>query len=98
MALITLTQDNFKEVIESNHLVIIEFWATWCEPCLSFSKTIEHASRQHADLMFGMVDIDVNEEIVNFFNVTQVPCLISIKDQVIIDGVVGEMPLNVLEK
>jgi len=94
MSAITLTKENFKEVIESNHFVIIDFWAEWCEPCLNFSPTFQHAAKQNPDIVFGMLNSDTDADIAEFFNIEQIPCVLAIKDQVVIDGVIGVMPPN----
>ncbi|MDO9366443.1 MAG: thioredoxin domain-containing protein [Methylotenera sp.] len=92
MTVITLTKANFKKVIESNHFVIIDFWAEWCEPCLSFSPTFQQAAKQNPDIVFGMLNSDTDADIAAFFNIEQIPCVLALKDQVVIDGVVGVMP------
>ena len=94
MSVITLTKANFKTVIESNHFVIIDFWAEWCEPCLSFSPTFQQAAKQNPDIVFGMLNSDTDADIATFFNIAQIPCVLALKDQVVIDGVVGVMPLD----
>lgn len=92
MTVITLTKTNFKEIIESNHFVIIDFWADWCEPCLSFSTTFQQAAKQNPDIVFGMLNSDTDADIATFFNIEQIPCVLALKDQVVIDGVVGVIP------
>ena len=86
-----LNRENFKAVIEKNAVVIVDFWASWCEPCVAFTPIFERVAEQHVAITFGMVDIDNAPEIAKFFNVEQVPCVLCIKDQVIIDAVVGKM-------
>lgn len=92
MSVITLTKANFKEVIESNRFVIVYFWAEWCEPCLNFSSTFQQAAKHNPDIVFGMLNTDVDVDIATFFNINQIPCILALKDQVVIDGVVGVMP------
>lgn len=92
MTAITLTKSNFKEIVETHHMVIIDFWAEWCEPCLQFSPVFQQAAEQNPDIVFGMLNSDAHPDIAAFFNIEQIPCVLAIKDQVVIDGVVGVMP------
>jgi thioredoxin 1 len=92
MSIITLTKANFKEIIESNHFVIVDFWAQWCEPCLAFTPVFQQAAALHPDIIFGMLNSDTDGDIAKFFNIEQIPCVLAIKDQIVIDGVVGVMP------
>ncbi len=40
MAVIELTKANFKDTIEKNSFVIVDFWAPWCEPCVNFTPLL----------------------------------------------------------
>lgn len=91
MNLLNLTKANFKEVVESNHFVIIAFWAQWCEPCLNFKSIFHQTAKQNPDIVFGLLNSDIDPDIVDFFNIKQIPCVLALKDQVVIDGVVGVM-------
>jgi thioredoxin 1 len=98
MRVINLTKANFKEVVESNHLLIIDFWAQWCEPCLAFGPIFQQVAKQNPDIVFGMINSDADADIAEFFNIKQIPCILAIKDQVVIDGVVGVMPSEKFEE
>ena len=89
--LITLTEDNFKKTIEENEFVIVDFWATWCKPCVAFTPVFEAAAKKNKDIIFGMVDIDKDKVIADYFQVAVVPAVLFIRDQAGIHAQDGEL-------
>jgi thioredoxin 1 len=88
---VQMNSENFKPLVESSEFIIVDFGAAWCEPCKRFDAVYEKAAGRHPDIVFGKLDVDASPEIARQLNVKQVPCLIAIRNQVIIDGQVGEM-------
>ena len=89
--LITLTEKNFKTTIESNDFVIVDFWATWCKPCLTFTPIFEAAAKKNKDIIFGMVDIDKDKVIADYFDLEEVPSVLFIRDRAGIHAQSGEL-------
>ena len=89
--LITLTESNFKKTIEENEFVIVDFWATWCKPCVAFTPVFEAAAKKNKDIVFGMVDIDKDKVIADYFQVAIVPAVLFIRDQAGIHAQDGEL-------
>lgn len=86
-----LDRDSFKTMIEQHSIVIVDFWAKDCEPCVRFKPIFEQAAEAHPHIAFGMVNTDSPNEIAAYFDVKQIPCLLVIKECVVIDAVYGEM-------
>ena len=89
--LVTLTEKNFKATIEDNNFVIVDFWATWCKPCLTFTPIFEAAAKKNKDIIFGMVDIDKDKVIADYFNLEEVPSVLFIRDRAGIHAQSGEL-------
>ena len=89
--LITLTESNFKKTIEENEFVIVDFWATWCKPCVAFTPIFEAAAKKNKDIIFGMVDIDNGKVIADYFQVAIVPAVLFIRDRAGIHAQDGEL-------
>lgn len=91
MAVVTLTKANFKETIENNPFVIVDFWAAWCDPCVAFTPTFEAAAAKNPDIVFGMVNTETDPEIGEYFEVNQIPGILIIREQAGIHAQVGEI-------
>jgi len=91
MAVLTLTKENFKDTIESNDFVIVDFWAPWCDPCVAFTPTFEAAAEKNKDIVFGMVDTEKDPEIAEYFDVEKIPGILVIRERAGIHAQQGEI-------
>jgi len=98
MAVITLTRDNFKETVTNHEIVIVDFWAPWCEPCMEYTSTFTEVADRHPDIVFGMVNIDEHPEIGEFFEVKQIPGTLIIREQAGIHAQVGAIGAPALDE
>jgi thioredoxin 1 len=97
MATMELGMDNFDEVIEGNDFVLIDFWAAWCGPCRMFAPIFEKAADRHPDLVFAKVDTEAQPELAAAFEISSIPTLMIIRDQVVIYARPGALPEAALE-
>ncbi|MBF4989439.1 co-chaperone YbbN [Methylophilus sp. 14] len=98
MAVVTLTKANFKETIENNAFVVVDFWAPWCDPCVAFTPTFEAAAAKNPDIVFGMVNTETDPEISEYFEVKQIPGLLVIRERAGIHAQVGEIGAPALDE
>lgn len=98
MAVVTLTKENFKETIEKNNFVIVDFWAPWCDPCISFTPTFEAAADKNPDIVFGMVNTEADPEISDYFDVEKIPAILVIREQAGIHAQQGEIGAPALDE
>jgi thioredoxin len=98
MATVTLTKDNFGEVVGGDGLVLVDFWASWCGPCRTFAPVFERASQQHPDVVFGKVDTEAQPELAGAFGISSIPTLMIIRDKVVLYAQPGALPPAALEE
>ncbi len=79
MATTEISKDNFKEVYEKNDIVIVDFWASWCGPCMSFLPVYEKVSEDFPDVVFGKVDTELEQELAAHFSIRSIPTLMVIR-------------------
>lgn len=92
MPTVELTKANFQDVVGKNAFVIIDFWAPWCGPCRNFAPIYEAAAEQHADIVFGKVNTEEEQELAAYFQIRSIPTLMIFRDQIIIFSQPGMLP------
>ena len=98
MATVELTAENFDSTVTGSGLVLVDFWAEWCPPCRMFGPIFEKASEKHADAVFGKVDTEAQPEIATTFNITSIPTLMIIRDNIVLFAQPGALPEKALEE
>ena len=93
---ITITKENFEaEVLNSEVPVLLDFWATWCGPCMMIAPTLEEIARENeGKLKVGKVNVDNEMELAMQFGVTSIPLLVVMKDGKIVRQSTGARPKN----
>lgn len=76
MSVIELTKDNFdSEVVQANGKVLIDFWATWCGPCMMMKPVIQELAEDGAPCRICSVNVDDEPELAMKFGIVSIPTL-----------------------
>lgn len=94
MAEVILTKENFEtEVLKSDIPVLVDFWATWCGPCMMLSPVIaELAEELEGKVKVGKVNVDEQNELAMQYRVASIPTLLLFKNGELVKTSVGFMP------
>ena len=96
MATTQMTEQNFDDIVGSNDIVLIDFWAAWCGPCRSFAPTYERVAEKHSDIVFAKVDTEAEQGLAASFNIMSIPTLMIMRENVVLFSQAGALPESAL--
>jgi len=90
MSIVNITKNNFdSEVLKSDGVVILDFWATWCGPCRALGPILESFATKNSNVKVGKVNVDEESELAGKFEIMSIPTLIIFKNGELINKSVG---------
>ncbi len=92
-----ITSENFEtEVLKSEKPILIDFWATWCGPCMRQGPIVEELAQEGYSV--GKVDVDQEPGLAQQFKVMSIPTLLIFKDGKEVQRFIGLTPKDTLRK
>lgn len=94
----SITDENFQEIIRSSDkLILVDFWAEWCNPCKALAPALEEASNDLGEkIIVYKVNIDENPNTPQKYNVRGIPTILFFKNGEVVDRQVGVLPKSKL--
>ena len=80
MSVLHVTKENFEqEILRAEKPALVEFWATWCGPCMMMGPIVEEYADAHPEYVVAKVDVDEQGELAAAFGIQSIPTLVAIK-------------------
>jgi len=97
---VTITDDNFQEVVMQSEIpVLIDFWATWCKPCLVIAPSVKELAKEYeGKAIIGKLDVDKNRNTASSYNIQNIPTMLIFKKGKVVETIVGANPKEVMQE
>lgn len=98
MATTEITRDNFESTLDQGGIVVLDWWAAWCQPCTMFAPIFEAAAERHPDVTWGKVNTDEQRELASAFQVMSIPTLMVFREGLLMFEQPGIIPGPALDE
>ena len=93
MSVININNNNFQdEVMHSEKLVLLDFWASWCGPCRMVSPIVDEIAAERSDIKVCKINVDEQPELAARFGVMSIPTLVVMKNGKVVNQATGARP------
>lgn len=92
MATVELTDATFWETVNSNEIVLVDFWAGWCGPCMRFGPVFERSSEENPDIVFAKVDTEAEQVLSAASGIRSIPTLFAFREGILLYAQPGALP------
>jgi putative thioredoxin len=93
---IEVNDNDFEEMVikqSKNVLVIVDFWAEWCMPCLMLGPTLEKITEGYkGKIVLAKVNVDRNPKLSQLYRIDSIPAVKIFKNEKLVDGFIGALP------
>ena len=94
-----VTDSNFKDILATDKLVMVDFWATWCGPCRAIAPFVEEIAKEYEGrAVIAKCNVDECQEVPVQYGIRNIPTLLFFKNGQLVDKMVGAAPKSDLAK
>ena len=96
MAAINITGEDFNKTVRGEGVTLVDFWASWCGPCMRFKPVFEKAAEANPDITFAKVDTEAEQGLASALGISSIPTLMVFRDDVLVYREAGALPASAL--
>jgi thioredoxin 1 len=96
MATTELTADTIQKTIDTEGIVLVDFWAEWCGPCKRFGPIFEQSSEENPEIVHAKVDTEAEQQLAAELQITSIPTLMAFRDGILVFNQAGALPAPAL--
>lgn len=85
----TLTSETYEQAVGTPGLLIVDFWAPGCPPCVALAPVFEQAATRHPDVRFAKVNAEAEPDVAFEAMISAVPTLLVYRDGEVVHEEVG---------
>jgi len=89
---VDVTKDTLQSTLDSNDIVVLDFWAPWCGPCKGFAPVFEKVAGENTDITFAKINTEEEQELGQMFQIRSIPTLMIFRDNIIVFSQPGALP------
>ena len=95
--MITITDSSFDDVVGSNDVILVDFWAEWCGPCKKMLPILEEIDSEGI-VPVGKLNVDENPIKSSIFGISSIPSMVLFKGGQQVHMIVGAKPKHAIVK
>lgn len=89
-------KDFAPEVLAANGKVLVDFWASWCGPCMMMAPVLEQLAEARPELKIVKVNVDAAQEPALQYGIDSIPAFLLFENGQVVKKTVGAMPMDAL--
>lgn len=96
---ISFNKESLENAMQKNNIIVLDFYAIWCGPCVSFASTFEEVAKKYDGIaIFGKINIDESRDLAVKYRVSSIPTIIIIKNNQIVWQHIGSIDAKTLSE
>ncbi len=97
--MVDVTEGDFDEFIRDNERVVVDFWATWCSPCMAMNPILESMAKKYSEkVTFAKINVEENGTLASRYGIQAIPALLFIENGNVVGSAKGMQQRDKLEE